>query len=280
MKNYFTISEFARLREIDINSLRYYEKLGILKPAYIDRETKYRYYSAEQLSMLDVILLSINLGIPLKQLKNYIDENGNFQHKEFVEEGKRLTEERMRQLQNNLCRIEHTLQYLEDTSKYSKCEGIYTRTFPERYLITEEHQGSLDDIKAVEKTFSALFSYAREQKMNPIMPTGILFQYKNSSAKKYICWEITDSKAHDEKIMKLPAADYSCVQIDWDIARNIQETVESTFEIGNQAFVFASNMLQSRFRFGTKVGELQLLMFDGMHSDRHEFDVAASADRF
>ncbi len=262
MKNYFTISEFARLREIDINSLRYYEKLGILKPAYIDRETKYRYYSAEQLSILDVILLSINLGIPLKQLKNYIDENGNFQNKELVEEGKRLTEERIRELQNGLCRIEHTLQYLEDTSKYSEYEGIYTRTFPERYLIAEEYQGSLTDVKLVEKTFSTLHSYAREQKMNPVMPMGILYQYENSSVKKYICWEITDSRTNDEKIMKLPSADYSCVQIDWPIASDIQKTIENTFEIGNQAFVFASNMLQSRFHFGTKVGELQLLKSD------------------
>jgi len=30
MKNYFTISEFAKLRNININSLRYYEKLGLL----------------------------------------------------------------------------------------------------------------------------------------------------------------------------------------------------------------------------------------------------------
>ena len=36
MKNYFLISEFAKLRGININSLRYYEKMGILKPALID----------------------------------------------------------------------------------------------------------------------------------------------------------------------------------------------------------------------------------------------------
>ena len=38
MKNYFTISEFAKLRDININSLRYYEKIGILKPAKIDKD--------------------------------------------------------------------------------------------------------------------------------------------------------------------------------------------------------------------------------------------------
>lgn len=39
MNRYFTISRFARLRGIDINSLRYYERLGILKPAWTDPHT-------------------------------------------------------------------------------------------------------------------------------------------------------------------------------------------------------------------------------------------------
>ena len=57
MKNYFTISEFAKLRDININSLRYYEKLGLLKPAYIDETNGYRYYSSEQVSILNKSIL-------------------------------------------------------------------------------------------------------------------------------------------------------------------------------------------------------------------------------
>ena len=78
MNRYFTISKFARLRGIDINSLRYYERLGILIPAYTAPHTRYRYYTAEQLSILDMILLCINLGVPLKELKAYFDEAGGF----------------------------------------------------------------------------------------------------------------------------------------------------------------------------------------------------------
>lgn len=61
MKYGFTISEFAKLRDININSLRYYEKIGVLKPAYTDSNTGYRYYTPDQLSVLDMILLCISL---------------------------------------------------------------------------------------------------------------------------------------------------------------------------------------------------------------------------
>ena len=79
MKNYFTISEFAKLRNININSLRYYEKLGLLKPAYIDENNGYRYYSAEQVSLLNKIILCIQLGIPLKDMVAFLDEDGNLE---------------------------------------------------------------------------------------------------------------------------------------------------------------------------------------------------------
>ena len=81
MNRYFTISKFDRLRGIDVNSLRYYERLGILIPAYTDPHTRYRYCTAEQLSILDMILLCINLGVPLKELKAYFDESGRFQNR-------------------------------------------------------------------------------------------------------------------------------------------------------------------------------------------------------
>ena len=102
MKDYLTISRFARLRGIDINSLRYYERLGILTPAYTDPQTRYRYYTAEQLSVLDMILLCINLGVPLKELRAYFDEQGGFQSRALFEEGRRRTEEKIRELQGSL----------------------------------------------------------------------------------------------------------------------------------------------------------------------------------
>lgn len=99
MKDHLTISRFARLRGIDINSLRYYERLGILTPAYTDPQTRYRYYTAEQLSVLDMILLCINLGVPLKELRAYFDESGDFRSRALFEEGRRRTEEKIRELQ-------------------------------------------------------------------------------------------------------------------------------------------------------------------------------------
>ena len=43
------IGEFSKLAKTSIKMLRYYDKIGLLKPSMIDGATKYRYYSEEQL---------------------------------------------------------------------------------------------------------------------------------------------------------------------------------------------------------------------------------------
>lgn len=40
-----SISELAKLRQVTTETLRYYDRIGLLKPVYVDPETNYRYYS-------------------------------------------------------------------------------------------------------------------------------------------------------------------------------------------------------------------------------------------
>ena len=42
MQGYLSISDFAKLRNVHPKSLRYYERIGALIPAYTDPETGYR----------------------------------------------------------------------------------------------------------------------------------------------------------------------------------------------------------------------------------------------
>lgn len=192
MNHYFTISKFARLRGIDINSLRYYERLGILTPAYTDPHTRYRYYTAEQLSLLDMILLCINLGVPLKELKAYFDESGRFQNRALFEEGKRRTQEKIQELQSGLRSIEHTLTFLEDTARYTQKNTPYRRMIPRRRLVTAPYDGNMNDVNALETAFASLNGYARERQLYPVLPMGMLCRFTGEGFSRAVCWEISE----------------------------------------------------------------------------------------
>jgi effector-binding domain-containing protein len=73
----FKIGDFSRLSQVTVKALRYYDELGLLKPAHVDRFTGYRYYSATQLPRLNRILALKDLGFALEQMKPFLEQQAS-----------------------------------------------------------------------------------------------------------------------------------------------------------------------------------------------------------
>lgn len=71
----FKIREFSQLGQVSVKTLRFYDQLGLLKPAYIDPESGYRHYNAQQLIRLNRILVFKDLGFTLGQIGNLLNED-------------------------------------------------------------------------------------------------------------------------------------------------------------------------------------------------------------
>jgi DNA-binding transcriptional MerR regulator len=69
----FSIGEIAAVCEMSVNALRFYESKALIKPAHIDQESGYRYYSRENLLRLRAILGLKNAGLSLLEIKDYLD---------------------------------------------------------------------------------------------------------------------------------------------------------------------------------------------------------------
>lgn len=70
----FKIGDFSKLCRVPTSALRYYDELGLLRPAQTDTLTGYRYYTAEQLPRLNRILALKDLGLSLDQIRVVLDE--------------------------------------------------------------------------------------------------------------------------------------------------------------------------------------------------------------
>jgi DNA-binding transcriptional MerR regulator len=71
----FRIGDFSRIARVSARLLRFYDEIGLLKPARIEQETGYRYYSASQLPALNRILVLKELGLSLEQIGHIVDKN-------------------------------------------------------------------------------------------------------------------------------------------------------------------------------------------------------------
>ena len=94
MKGYLSIGKVSKQKNVSIKSLRYYDRIGVFVPAYINKETNYRYYTQDQLYLLDAIQLCIELGIPLSSFSDYRESDGTLNIQKLLFDGKDLAEKK------------------------------------------------------------------------------------------------------------------------------------------------------------------------------------------
>jgi DNA-binding transcriptional MerR regulator len=70
----FRIGEFSRIARVSRRLLRYYDELGLLRPAHTDSSNAYRYYTATQLGQLNRILVLRDLGFTLEQITRVMQD--------------------------------------------------------------------------------------------------------------------------------------------------------------------------------------------------------------
>ncbi|MCD8188608.1 MAG: MerR family transcriptional regulator [Clostridiales bacterium] len=258
MKHYLTSGEFARLRGVNVNSLLYYEKLGILRPAHVDPASKYRYYAPEQLSTLDIILLCIDLDIPLKELKQYQDETAYWQ-KKLLEDGRRRTEEKIRKMQTDLRKIEYSLQCQVEQDSYAACQGIYQREIAPRFFIVEEYVGALANITQFGRISTGLFDYAESRGLSTLLPTGFMFLFDSEAVRQFLFYEVLPPEQTDEKVIRLPGGTWSCLQMEFDPELDHIPFLEQHFGVSDRRIAIFSNLTRDRLKFNSRYNEIQVL---------------------
>lgn len=108
------IGDFSKLGHVTVKTLRYYGRMGLLKPTFIDRFTSYRYYSLEQLPRLNRILALKDLGFSLDQVAELLDEEVPVEQMRGMLRRKQAElEARLAAEQNRLGRVAARLQQIE-----------------------------------------------------------------------------------------------------------------------------------------------------------------------
>lgn len=210
MENLLSIGEVAKIRNVNVQSLRYYEKLGILIPAHINPETGYRYYSLEQIMILDTIILCVDLGIPLKDLKNYVDPDDQLEFERLLRDGRKLATQKIKKIESNLNSIDRTLQHIHAQKSFLGREGYYSRFIFERYILTTPCEPQIS-AKVYEKKLSELFYLAKEKNLQASFPHGIISTYQNGQlAHSEMFLEVLPSDS--SSVQKLVEGNYLCIQ--------------------------------------------------------------------
>lgn len=70
----YTVKKLAQLSGVSARTLRFYDEIDLLKPAFVG-DNQYRYYEKEQLLILQQILFFRELGFPLSDIKQILSSS-------------------------------------------------------------------------------------------------------------------------------------------------------------------------------------------------------------
>ncbi len=74
----YQIKDFAKLTNVSVRTLHYYDGIGLLKPAFVDKQNSYRFYDEKSLERMQEILFYRELDFTLKEISNILSaENYN-----------------------------------------------------------------------------------------------------------------------------------------------------------------------------------------------------------
>ena len=145
-RKYLSIGEVSKLTDIHIKSLRYYDRIGILKAAYIDPATSYRYYTYSQLSIIEAIRICIELGIPLKQFAEYTEDDGQRVHyAKLLEHGKELAEQKFRAIRDGLSYINELQDEIKRNDAFYPNDNPSPVVVPRKRYMLEPIQASANE---------------------------------------------------------------------------------------------------------------------------------------
>ncbi|KZL94012.1 MerR family transcriptional regulator [Clostridium magnum] len=206
-KKYLSIGDFSKLSSIARKNLIYYDDIGILKPVFV-KENGYRYYSYNQLDEVTIIMALKDLGIPLKEIKNYIE---NVSPDNFIDlisiQKQKILEELNRLNQMNYI-IEQRTNNIPVISNID-CDKILLENFNEELLFLGPEIKF--DINSFDEDFIDFLDYSKNKKLVYGYPLGVYVNYEevaNDNIKTYrYFYKISSDMDYVEKIIK-PAGLY------------------------------------------------------------------------
>ena len=129
------IGKMATANKVTIATLRLYDQMGLLKPAFIDPDSGYRYYTIQQTSRLDFIRYMRELGLSLAYIQSILEKEDVTLIEEKLIEKNNQIHQQLRELKAMHEAVDRTIQSIERYRK-SPASGMISLEFiDQRYIL-------------------------------------------------------------------------------------------------------------------------------------------------
>ena len=158
----YQIKEFAKLTDVSVRTLHYYDETGLLKPAFVDEQNGYRFYDENSLARMQDILFYRELDFPLKDILKILS-SPDYDRKKALEAQKELMILKKNRIEKLISALDDAVKGVKinmkvfDNSEFEEKREEYAREAKEKWGNTEAYSEfekktgsfSTDDIRSL-----------------------------------------------------------------------------------------------------------------------------------
>lgn len=220
-RDYLTISELAGLNNISTDTLRYYDRIGLFRPEYVDEFTGYRYYAYSQCEQISTILELKNWGIPLEQIRQYMECRNIATSEALLGNVCDELQKKIKVLRNTEKMIRTKIEFMEQITE-ERTGRLEIEELPERTVICMGEyielfkEGVFQQLKLEALLGRQISAYATN-KIGTLIDADSLFDEKKQALRRSAMYIV---EKEERKLLKqidpayiqtLPAGRYLCV---------------------------------------------------------------------
>lgn len=222
---HFSISEMAKLSNLSIQTLRYYDKVDIFKPEYVNPDSRYRYYSLRQICDIDIIKYLKHIGASLEEIRHIMKMSPESLC-EFLDKQEITIREQIQKL-NDIQKLltQHKSHILEQTRLNNQELGIvYTRNIDERPVLKVNCKTIVTPLDQYDIYFRGLAKALEKEETIMVPLCGCIYPLNNYDSIEQIHYsslytstikmDLT-SLPSEVYVDSIPKGSYMCIAFKW-----------------------------------------------------------------
>lgn len=139
MKQYFSVGEAAKAAHTTSETLRHYDRIGLVKPSKKDPWTHYRYYTQQDLVRLNTVRALQLMDLPLQEIKKVLEYDDLEKIVDFLAQAEKKAEEKIAALEYSKSKIQLAkADYEKKLQGQQRGSGALVKDFPARVILLSD----------------------------------------------------------------------------------------------------------------------------------------------
>lgn len=253
MKEFFNISQTAEIVGMTTETLRHYDRIGLVKPCKTDEWTGYRYYSPQEIVKLNTVKALRCMSLTLSEIKSVLVYDDFNKIIATLKKAEKSADEKIAELNYAKMKIRRARSFYESKlSGKGQKENFFVKNFPQRVILLSEtmEKPALDNLWNYHRHFYKQIPDSLKNEFSFEDLAGI-YERNGQSRLFAVCTRFTET----DGIKVLPQGNYLCADCTEEnrvqITEKLTETAKNEYNAApgfNIQLIVLSGILQWNYQ--------------------------------